>query len=51
MKFDIGITNGRQFCLEIGGTRLGEYNHLEDLFKDLEVIIKPFKKNKYKNEK
>ena len=45
MKFDISITNGRQFALEIGNTRLGLYNTIEELFKDLEIVIKLHKKN------
>ena len=33
MKFDIGITNGKQFSLEVGNTRLGEYDKLEGIIK------------------
>lgn len=40
MKFEIYLTNGERYALDIGGTRLNEYNTLEELFKALKIILK-----------
>lgn len=49
MKIDIGITNGKQWYLDLGNSRFGEYNELKDLFKDLEMILNLHRKNKDAN--
>lgn len=46
MKFDISRTNGGQWSLELGNSRFGEYDEINDLFKDLEIMLKLYKKNK-----
>lgn len=41
MRFEIGLTNGNLYFLNIGnGNRCNEYRTLKELFKDLEQIIK-----------
>lgn len=40
MNFKIYRTNGEQWVLDIGNSRLNEYNTLKELFIDLEKILK-----------
>lgn len=39
MKIDIYKTNGEQWALNVGGTRINEYSTLKELFQALGFII------------